>query len=1484
MSSDLRSNRHIKAHSKANSAQHIKAHSGRGGVAHSLNGGRGRRLGCSCGRAGRQGRLRPAGLLPAVVVGVALLLASAAHAVEILEENGEAIVLRVRLEDFQLNDLQADGIQYKTISGSDFVTIAEAGEPNVPVHSYTLAVPEGGRAVITSVEGSFDLVASDVRIAPLESVDPALTNEMGLAAFKYVENPEVYEAPGRFPAETAWLEAPGRFRHQDIVRAVVSPFSYEPTTGRLYAARDLIVRIRFEGPAVGRGAMADEGMWERVYERVFVNYDQGRRWRVSAQPMPGLLRQPPGNDRFKILISETGMYSIDYAALSGAGFPADVAVDDIFIYRDEFVEGNPDTIVLREIAILLEDGGAGGVFDDGDEIVFYARDFYDEFGARWSQDRFFDKNVYWLSWGEGEHARMASEDGWPDLENPSYPTLFTHRMHLESDSSFCSYPPHEVADYYWWTVSYSAFPTTLPFEVRGIDETRPAEVRANFIGYTNAGDAVTDDVEITVISCDSVETAAGTGRYTFPGMRNFTFQLDPGALCEGTNWFGFKTSLAATYNPGSCLDWFEITYERKYEALGDLLEFTSGDSLGEIQIEVGGFSEPAIEVYDVTDPYGPIRLAVPGENIVEEDGVYKITFGDSISDTTAYMALTGSAMRPLGSGDVQRTAAPLLRTEPGTYLIICHPDFVDAMEPLKGHREAQGHTVIFATTEEVYDDFGNGMKSDAAIKRFIENAFFTRGAEFALLVGDANVDRRGLLLDREVYFSDVDYVPSHSFRIQERVRYNYELRASENWFGCVDGPADKYPDVYIGRLPVDTYEEAQGVVQKILAYENYQGSDPWKKRVLLVADDLYGNDNAYIDGILWYTGQTQFMAACDGVAMMATDTSLVAADTVKYYLNRCTKDDQPESRCGAYGCGPNTYQTQAYTQATCTPQLRALLNSGAFMVNFQGHANEWQFCHEFLLREDRLAHDVLTLTNAAKPFTIFAFGCWISNFDRLYEARDIIQEAIGEKFVKNPNGAASACFASACAELISHNQLFNAFVARAIFGYLTPYDRQGNPLEARVLAGEVALTALLRYGNLRYIERHILFGDPAMIMDMGPPHLATTVNDSLIDDTYVYAGLDPDTLDVVSVVKDEEAISNVDIGLILPDRTIDVPSGDYEEIALTDSGFVRSRAYEVAYGHVPRLGQYTVRITATDYAGRTAFSEFDVSTGSVEFYKEGTVLAEGGTVVIDQTLRVVMTRPIAFTQDDISVKIDTIPAEGFDEYQVRMTDAEGKRWEVSFIPTLPAGAHTIIADVQGFTADRGFMYVPGDVDYFVDGRPLYENDFVSREPVLEALVKGTIDPDVIGVALDGEEPDSVWYVPDTTKTCVTVGLSPTLDVGGHSLTVTIEGVGLTRNFRVSDQLALTDVSAFPNPFNDFIYIYYTLTSEAVEVGLEVFTVSGRRIFEDRMLTPYAGYNIYRWNGRDSAGDEIANGTYIYRLSVKSAAGEQEFTAPIARLK
>jgi hypothetical protein len=1385
----------------------------------------------------------------------------------------------VRLKNFDLREVRSEnGTLYTTIAGTDFVTLSEPGEPDLPGYSYLLAVPDGGGARLVSVEGAFETVATGVRIAPVETADTTFRGEQGFGSFIYVEDPGVYGIREPFPPAAARVESMGRVRRVDVARIAVSPFSYDPASGALRAARELTVTVRFEGGPGGedwRGGIQrgspGGGTWERLLDRVLVNPDQGRRWRASKAP--AAFRQAVINDRFKIEITETGMYRVSYGALSGAGFPSGIEVDDIFVYRDEFTEGDPDTVVVRESNILLTDANGNDVFDEGDEIFFYARDFYDEYGARWNQDLFFDRNVYWISFGDGEHGRMPERDGWPDLGSPAEPTHFTCLEHWEEDASFVQFPPHVSADWYYW----QSYTWTAPFDLPGIDTAHPSVLRVNFIGYLITGQSATDEIVLSLTGCSGTEEPVDTVDYWLPGMRNFTVELEPGLLCGEDNSFKFQASV--TTNPGSCLDWFEVTYQRNYEAFEDVLEFTSGDSLGEIEIFVDGFTSGDIALFDITDPYAVNTLTVPPGNINESGGIYGISFRDSISDTTSYVAVDLSAVTDLAAGDIEKTTAPLLRTTPANYLVVCHPDFVDAMQTLVDHRESQGHTVLFATTDQVYDDFNNGMRSDAAVKRFIEYGFFTYDSEYALLVGDSNVDRRGLLLSHPSDPSDVDYISSHSFLQRDRQGRNYEIWPSEMWFAMVDGPDDRLPDLYLGRLPVGSQQEISGAIQKIMNYESSDGSDDYKKRVLCIADDQYGRGS-----VICWTGQDQFMNSCDSVAVIATNNSVVTPDTIKYYLERCTKDDQPEARCELSSCCTVTHLTMTHTRFNCTPDAKALLEGGALFVNFQGHANENVLTHETLIREDISENDVMDLRNDDAPFAFFGFGCYIANFHRFRERQVFIQDCIGEKFMINPFGAASASFASACAEPISGNERFNPYVAHAIFDYLTPSDPQGNPVEARVLIGEVALTALLRYGSLSYIDRHALFGDPAMIIDMGSPLMTTTVNDSLLNGEYVFAGDEPETLVVVCEVRDDEAIVSNQIDLIQADRTIPISESDYTEEALMDTGYVRARSYRVTYRHVPRLGHYTVRLTATDYAGHEATSEFEVATGGADYFKEGTMLEEGGTVVLDQTLRVVLSRPGPFAEGDISVQVDTIPADEFDEYKVEMKDAEGREWEVSFVPSLEPGDHTIFASAEKFESERGFVYIPGEIEFFVDGRPLYENDYVSSEPVLEVLVKGTTDPGAVGVTLDGEEPDSVWYEPDTASTSITVGLTQELGVGSHELEVTVEEVGLTRSFRVSDDFAFTEVSAFPVPFADFTYIYYTLTSEATEARLEVFTVAGRKVFEDRMLTPYAGYNIYRWDGRDSAGDEIANGTYIYKLTVQSGSGEQEYTATIARLK
>jgi hypothetical protein len=97
----------------------------------------------------------------------------------------------------------------------------------------------------------------------------------------------------------------------------------------------------------------------------------------------------------------------------------------------------------------------------------------------------------------------------------------------------------------------------------------------------------------------------------------------------------------------------------------------------------------------------------------------------------------------------------------------------------------------------------------------------------------------------------------------------------------------------------------------------------------------------------------------------------------------------------------------------------------------------------------------------------------------------------------------------------------------------------------------------------------------------------------------------------------------------------------------------------------------------------------------------------------------------------------------------------------------------------------------------------------------------------------------------------------------------------TLNFAVADsmQYFAEAVLNYPNPFSTTTQFLITLSSRA-SIRLDIFTVSGKRIrrLETTRDGGAVGVSSYAeewifWDGRDAAGDEIANGIYLYVVTV-----------------
>jgi hypothetical protein len=109
----------------------------------------------------------------------------------------------------------------------------------------------------------------------------------------------------------------------------------------------------------------------------------------------------------------------------------------------------------------------------------------------------------------------------------------------------------------------------------------------------------------------------------------------------------------------------------------------------------------------------------------------------------------------------------------------------------------------------------------------------------------------------------------------------------------------------------------------------------------------------------------------------------------------------------------------------------------------------------------------------------------------------------------------------------------------------------------------------------------------------------------------------------------------------------------------------------------------------------------------------------------------------------------------------------------------------------------------------------------------------------------------------------------------------------TLSFEVVEEglYSVSDVFNMPNPFSESTNFIFQTSSRA-EVHFSIYNLSGIRVWE-RRISVEEGFNSIYWDGRDSAGDRLANGTYIYVLDVEFADSfhrSEEVTGKVVLLR
>lgn len=124
-----------------------------------------------------------------------------------------------------------------------------------------------------------------------------------------------------------------------------------------------------------------------------------------------------------------------------------------------------------------------------------------------------------------------------------------------------------------------------------------------------------------------------------------------------------------------------------------------------------------------------------------------------------------------------------------------------------------------------------------------------------------------------------------------------------------------------------------------------------------------------------------------------------------------------------------------------------------------------------------------------------------------------------------------------------------------------------------------------------------------------------------------------------------------------------------------------------------------------------------------------------------------------------------------------------------------------------------------------------------------------------------------------------------LEEGDHTLQIQAWDVfnnsaEASTEFKVvnTDEVKIDYVMNYPNPFSDnTTFTFQHNMTGLLNVRILIYTIAGRKIKELEQLWVNDRFVRIPWDGRDEDGDEVANGTYLYKVIVASEANGESHT-------
>jgi len=402
------------------------------------------------------------------------------------------------------------------------------------------------------------------------------------------------------------------------------------------------------------------------------------------------------------------------------------------------------------------------------------------------------------------------------------------------------------------------------------------------------------------------------------------------------------------------------------------------------------------------------------------------------------------------------------------FVIISHPDFLPQAERLaQAHLEKDNISTLIVTPEQVYNEFSSGTPDATAYRRLMK-MFYERKNEgktntetkYLLLFGNGSYDNRQVIIPTDNSNKTLTFQSKNSLR--ETASY-----VTDDYFGFLNDNEGVYPEngklaIGIGRFPVTTIEQAEGVVNKIIKYMNNKNLGAWKSQLCYVGDDSAKGEN----GVHAYQA--------DSIARM------IERSNPEFQIHKLYLDAYIQQK---------TATGTAYPEVS--EKLQNLIKKGILILNYTGHGGTTGWAHEQIITKQK----IMDMRNENLALWITA-TCDFSRFD----SRDL---TAGECVLLNPNGGGIALLTTTRTVYSEPNFRLNRAFASNVF----KKNNEGKRLSLGDIIKNTKRDELL--GNDPNKLNFTLLGDPALTLNY-PAHeiITDSINGIAADEQVTVCALD----------------------------------------------------------------------------------------------------------------------------------------------------------------------------------------------------------------------------------------------------------------------------------------------------------------------------------------------------------------------------------------